>query len=363
MMQFAKMFRVVLPGVLAAACSVSVMATETAAAALKTVQARSTASAERAQADAVVEAVRQTQISAQVAGAITEILVRPGDSVKAGQVLVRLDARAAQQQANASQAQVEAANASLAVAEKDWQRSQQLAAQHFISAAQLDKARAQYLAAAAETRAQIAAAGAVRTQSGFYTLTAPYSGVVSEVPAMPGDMAMPGKPLLTMYEPGALRVTAMIPEQQAARLRKDGAVQVSWQQSGVQPAAISLTQFTVLPAADPASHSIQLRAALPNTVQGLRPGMFARLSLALDNGNAQNAQGTPARILVPRSAVIRRAELSAVYVVQGSKILLRQVRTGPQQGEEIEILSGVNAGDVLAAEPQVAARLASGGQP
>jgi RND family efflux transporter MFP subunit len=246
------------------------------------------------------------------------------------------------------------------VAEKDWQRSQQLAAQHFISAAQLDKARAQYLAAAAETRAQIAAAGAVRTQSGFYTLTAPYSGVVSEVPAMPGDMAMPGKPLLTMYEPGALRVTAMIPEQQAARLRKDGALQVSWQQSGVQPATLNLTQFNVLPAADPASHSIQIRAALPNTVQGLRPGMFARLSLALDNGNAQS---TPARILVPRSAVIRRAELSAVYVVQGSKILLRQVRTGQVQGEEIEILSGVNAGELLAAEPQQAARLSSGGKP
>ncbi|WP_374519425.1 efflux RND transporter periplasmic adaptor subunit [Undibacterium squillarum] len=360
MMQFAKMFRVVLPGLLAAACSVSVMAAEAAAPALKTVQARSTGAAGQAQADAVVEAVRQTQISAQVAGAITEILVRPGDSVKAGQVLVRLDARAAQQQANASQAQAEAANASLAVAEKDWQRSQQLAAQHFISAAQLDKARAQYLAAAAETRAQIAAAGAVRTQSGFYTLTAPYSGVVSDVPAMPGDMAMPGKPLLTMYEPGALRVTAMIPEQQAARLRKDGALQVSWQQSGVQPATLNLTQFTVLPAADPASHSIQIRAALPNTVQGLRPGMFARLSLSLDNGNAQS---TPARILVPRSAVIRRAELSAVYVVQGSKILLRQVRTGQVQGEEIEILSGVNAGELLAAEPQQAARLSSGGKP
>ncbi len=359
-MQFAKMFRVVLPGLLAAACSVSVMAAEAAAPALKTVQARSTGAAGQAQADAVVEAVRQTQISAQVAGAITEILVRPGDSVKAGQVLVRLDARAAQQQANASQAQAEAANASLAVAEKDWQRSQQLAAQHFISAAQLDKARAQYLAAAAETRAQIAAAGAVRTQSGFYTLTAPYSGVVSDVPAMPGDMAMPGKPLLTMYEPGALRVTAMIPEQQAARLRKDGALQVSWQQSGVQPATLNLTQFTVLPAADPASHSIQIRAALPNTVQGLRPGMFARLSLSLDNGNAQS---TPARILVPRSAVIRRAELSAVYVVQGSKILLRQVRTGQVQGEEIEILSGVNAGELLAAEPQQAARLSSGGKP
>lgn len=359
-MQFAKMFRVALPGLLAAACSVSVMAAEAAAPALKTVQARSTGAAGQAQADAVVEAVRQTQISAQVASAITEILVRPGDSVKAGQVLVRLDARAAQQQANASQAQAEAANASLAVAEKDWQRSQQLAAQHFISAAQLDKARAQYLAAAAETRAQIAAAGAVRTQSGFYTLTAPYSGVVSEVPAMPGDMAMPGKPLLTMYEPGALRVTAMIPEQQAARLRKDGALQVSWQQSGVQPATLNLTQFTVLPAADPASHSIQIRAALPNTVQGLRPGMFARLSLSLDNGNAQI---TPARILVPRNAVIRRAELSAVYVVQGSKILLRQVRTGQVQGEEIEILSGVNAGELLAAEPQQAARLSSGGKP
>ncbi len=94
--------------------------------------------------DGVVEAVRQTVVAAQVAGAVVALAVKAGDKVKAGQVLVRLDARAAEQNAAASAAQVQAARAALDAATRDYERQKQLFEKNYISQAALDQAEAQY---------------------------------------------------------------------------------------------------------------------------------------------------------------------------------------------------------------------------
>ncbi len=162
--------------------------------------------------DAVVEAVRQTVIAAQVPGAVTALDVKAGDVVKAGQELARIDARAAEQSANASEAQVKSAQALLDVARKDFERQQQLFQKNYISQAALERAESQFKAAQAQAAALLSQAGAARTQSGFYVVRAPYAGIVAEVPATVGDMAMPGRTLMTLYAPGALRVTAAVPQ-------------------------------------------------------------------------------------------------------------------------------------------------------
>ncbi len=118
--------------------------------------------------DGVIEAVRHTTIASQVSGAIVQLPVQAGDAIKAGQLLVRIDARAAQQDANASKALVEAARANLALAEKDYDRQKLLFEKNYISQAQLDRAQAQLKSSAAQANAQIAQASAVQTQSGFY---------------------------------------------------------------------------------------------------------------------------------------------------------------------------------------------------
>jgi RND family efflux transporter MFP subunit len=156
-------------------------------------------------AEGAVEAVRQSVISSQVAGTIQRLAVKAGDTVKAGQLLASIDARAANQTAAASGAQVDAARAELEVATRDYARQKQLFEQKFISQAALDRAEAQFKSARAQSNSLVAQAGAAVTQSGFYTLTAPYAGLVAEVPAMPGDMAMPGRALMTIYDPLQLR--------------------------------------------------------------------------------------------------------------------------------------------------------------
>ena len=193
--------------------------TQVAAAKIATVAVQGTAgSANETSLDAVVEAVRQTTVSAQVPGAIVSLLVQAGDRVRAGQALVRIDARAAQQNVAGSAAQVEAAQAVLNVASKELDRQKQLLAKQYISQASLERTQAQWLAAQAQVKALQAQTRVAEAQSGFFVLSAPYAGIVSDVTATVGDMAMPGRPLLVLHDPSALRVVASVPQSMLAGL-------------------------------------------------------------------------------------------------------------------------------------------------
>jgi len=298
--------------------------------------------------DGVVEAVRQTVVAAQVAGAVTAIDVKAGDTVKAGQVLARIDARAAEQNASASDAQVRSAQALLDVASKDFERQQQLFQKQYISQAALERAESQFKATQAQAAAMLAQAGAARTQSGFYVVRAPFSGVVSEVPVALGDMAMPGRALLTLYEPGALRVTVAVP--QTALTQPVRGVKVEFPGLPDAQRWLTPTQVQVLPTVDAGTHTVQLRLGLPSGYAGVAPGMFARVWLPA-------VRGASGRLYVPASAIVRRAELTGVYVVDAKGApLLRQVRLGHGGGDMVEVLSGVAAGERVALDPQAAAR-------
>lgn len=312
---------------------------------------RSSTAASLSGFDGVVEAVRQTVVAAQVAGAITALEVRAGDTVRAGQVLARIDARSAEQTASASDAQLRQAQALLDVASKDFERQQQLHRKQYISQAALERAESQFKAAQAQAAALQAQAGAARTQSGLHVLRAPYAGVVADVPVSPGDMAMPGRALMTIYEPGALRVTAAVPQSAWA-----GPVQgVRVEFPGLPEARrwFDAREVQPLPTVDAATHTLQLRMPLPAGLQGVAPGMFARVWLPAPSG----AQAAAGRLFVPRAAVVRRAEMSGVYVLDAKGVpLLRYVRLGPSVGDEVEVLSGVSAGERVALDPQAAAR-------
>jgi RND family efflux transporter MFP subunit len=299
--------------------------------------------------DGVVQAVRQTAVAAQVAGAVVALGVKAGDAVKAGQVLVRLDARAAEQTAAAGAAQVLAARATQEAATRDFERQQQLFQQNYISKAALDRAEAQHKAALAEAAAQLAAAGAARTQSGFYVVKAPYDGIVSDVAVVLGDMAMPGRALLTVYDPRSLRVSVAVPQTVAARLKAGAALQVEL--PGTTAGRITPVKTQLLPTVDPATHTLELRLDLPAGMTGATPGMFARAWLPM--------AGSPgARLYVPSRSVVRRAELTAVYVLgSDGRALLRQVRLGPASGDNVEVLTGLSAAERVVLDPQAAARL------
>ncbi len=319
------------------------------AAPLQTVTVAPAAAQRSHTAEGVVEAVRQSAIAAQVPARITEIRARAGDAVKGGQLLVRLDARTASDQLAASQAQVAAAQAQLDAARKDFERNRRLFEKRYISQAAMEQAEAQFKAAEAQARSTTAQAGVASTQTSFTTLVAPYSGIVAVVNAEVGDMASPGLPLMTIYDPTELRVVAQLPESYAQHLVRDQPVRISFAGGPDGPRIVETTRMVLLPTADPSTHTRQVRLTLPAGLPGLAPGLFARASFALALPDA-------VRISVPTRSLVRRPEFSAVYVIDANgHAQLRQVRPGRETGDKVEILTGLRPGDRVAVDPVAAA--------
>ena len=301
--------------------------------------------------EGVVEALHETVLAAQVAGSVVALPVQAGDKVRAGQILMRIDARAAEQSAAAGAAQARAAAAAVDEATRDFERQRQLFAQGFISQAALDRAEAHFRTAQAEASAQLANARAARTQSDLHVVVAPYAGVVAKVSVVLGDMALPGRPLLTMYDPSALRVTAAIPL--SAATSWNSTIGPRAQIPAAAPDLIQPTRAQWLPMVDAASDTVELRLELPPDTRAA-PGMFARawLPRAAERGVADAP-----RLFVPSQALVRRSDVVAVYVIGADgKPQLRQVRPGHAASGEVEILSGVAMGERIALDPQAAAR-------
>lgn len=300
-------------------------------------------------AEGVVEAVRQSTLAAQIAGQIVELKVKVGDSVKAGQVLLRIDPRAAEQVVSGSQSQLAEAQAGLTNALRGFERNKQLFAQHFISKAGLDQAELDYKAAQARVGALQASAGQASTAKTFTTITAPYAGVVAATPIEVGDMATPGRPLLTLFDPASMRVIATLSQSSLREVNLQLPVQVE------VPAAkrrLTAKQVTLVPLADSRTHTTKLRLELADTAQ-LLPGQFAR---------AYFATGVARKLVIPEAAVLRRSEVTAVYMQgAGGQAQLRQIRVGDASGDGyIEVLAGLREGERIALDPVKAGLLSNG---
>lgn len=331
-----------------------------AATALQTVAAQSEGSRDDYTADANIEAVRDSRIVAQASGRITEIVVRAGDHVQAGQVLMRIDPSLAAQQVAGSQAQVAQAQAMLASARADYQRAQRLYAKQYLSAAALEHAEAQFKAAEAGARALTAQAAAANVQAGYYTVRAPYAGWVAQVNVAVGDTAAPGAPLADMYDPAALRVTVQLPESVVERLDRAAQAVVELPNAPAAAQRQTGTRVTVLPALDATTHSATVRVDLPPQSAAVLPGQFARVHFALKPATGDDAAASKARVLVPLKAVVRRGELTGVYVVNAQGAAqLRQIRLGREQGDRVEVLAGLAVGERVALDPVAAAQAAA----
>lgn len=292
-------------------------------------------------AEGLVEAVKQATVSAEISGRIIELKFDVGDFVQKGMVIARIDESVVGPQLASSQAQVAQARALLENARAQNERAKQLFAQKFISQAAMDKANSEFKAAQAQAQASSAGAGQAAATRKFATIVAPFSGVVSTRHIELGEMAQPGKPLLTGFDPKDLRVEVSVPQYKVPQVRalSRASIEIPSLKKWVKAA-----QITIQPSADIKTHASRVRLDLPEGLRDVYPGMFARAHFAV---------GRAAKLLVPAAAVLRRSELTAVYVV-GAKdqIQLRQVRLGEAAGEgQIEVLAGLVQGESVALDP------------
>lgn len=278
-------------------------------------------------AEAVVEAVKQATLAAQVSGRVVEARFDAGARFKAGEVLMRLDAREAQQGVAGAQAQLAQAQAQL-------ERTRSLFAQKFMSQAALDRAEADYKTAAA-------GAGQTAVASSHANIIAPFAGIVAQRHVEPGEMATPGKTLLTVFDPQGLRVVANIPQARQGEVRQALRARIEFPETGQW---LDAARVEMLPTADGTTHGVRARAYLPADTGGALPGMFVRAHFVI---------GKTKKLLVPASAILRRGELTGAYVIDDKgQPHLRQVRIGEAVGDgAIEVLAGLAAGEKVALEP------------
>ena len=292
-------------------------------------------------ADAVIESLHEATVSAQIAGQVTQILVDAGDRVRRGQVLARIDTREVDAQVASARAQVAQAEAALAQAQLNYDRTKSLVAQNFLSQSALDKADADLKTARAALEAARAGTTQATTGRSFAELRAPIDGVVTQRLMEPGELATPGRGVVAIHDPAALRAVGTIPQFVLPRTaRVDTAViELPSVQQRVKAARV-----TVLPAADPRLLSTQVRADLPaDAPAGVVPGTAAKVLVPI---------GRSRKLVVPSAAVVRRSELTAVYVVSDGSRQLRQVRVGSAVADgAVEVLAGLSAGERVALDP------------
>jgi RND family efflux transporter MFP subunit len=310
--------------------------------------------------DGALQPVRQATLAAQTGGNVLSLSVKAGDRVRAGQAIARVDERDAQaglqrSDAAVAQASAEAQNARLAA-----ERTRTLRGQGFVSQAALDQAETALKAALSGVQQAQAGRSQAALQRGFATVTAPFDAVVLATHLEAGDLATPGRAIATVYAPGALRAVVQVPASMAAAARSASSVQVELADGRrVAPSSRSL-----LPGADAVSQTVEWRLELPPADAAAQlPGQAVRVHFQGTAAPAASAASgasasTAAPLVLPNAALLRRGELTAVYLVQGERFVLRAVRTGAPRGAAgTEVLAGLKPGDRFATDA-VAAGLA-----
>lgn len=326
---------------------------------VQTVQARVVESRQRqvamnVRSTGTVHARETAVLSAQVVGRIQQILVRAGDSVRAGQTLVVLDDAALRASADQAQAAVKAAQSKEAAAQtgaklaaSTLERYRQLQSEKSVSSQEMDEVARRAEAATASldaARAQTSAAQAqehgARTMLGYTSLTAPFGGVVTARMADPGTMASPGVPLLQVDRAGTLQLQVAVDESMIATIHQGMKTQIAIDDDS--SAELLGTVAEIVPAADASSHSFLVKIDLPSSTQ-LRAGVY---------GTAEFANGVRQAILIPSSAAVLRGSLDCAYVLDSRGISqLRYLTLGAHHGNLVEVLSGVSSGEKLVDAP------------
>lgn len=294
--------------------------------------------------DGVIQPVKQSTVSAQAAGRMVSLVVKAGDKVRSGQLLATIDDRETQTGVQRSQAQVAQAQAELRNAQANFDRTRDLQGKGFVSAAALDTADAQLKAALAGRDQAGAGAKQSALAQGFTRVVAPFEGWVLQTHAEAGDLAVPGKPLLTLYAPLPIRTVVQVPVSRSAVARGASAVEVLVQESAATAKWVRPVATSVVPTADQVSQTIEWRLEMPaETAKQLMPGQQVRVRFVGSRAE---------RMVIPTQAVLRRGELTAVYVAAGKSFALRAVRLGADHGPDgVEVVAGLATGERVATDP------------
>jgi membrane fusion protein (multidrug efflux system) len=262
-------------------------------------------------------------IEAKITGRVEQMPISLGQTVKSGELLALLETREIQ-------ARLEQAMAVRDQARQDLKRFAALVKQSAVTQQEFD---------AVQTRARVAEASVTEAESllGYAKVTAPFAGVVSRKLAEVGDLATPGRPLLELENPGALRFEADVPEDLIDRVQMNDKLTV---RMAASTNVIAGAVCEIAPVADPSSRTVLVKLDLPN-IPGLRNGQFGRVAIPVAEVHA---------LRVPATAVVVRGQMELVIVATNRQAQLRLIKTGKHLGDAVEVVSGLSPGEQIVSE-------------
>ncbi len=315
-----------------------------------------------------VIAVSTAQVAARTTGTVMQVEVREGDNVKRGQMLARLDQRELAARSNAALAgaqgaaagveqarkAVAAAQAQADVLQKTYDRYAYLKEQKSVSPQEFDEVTAKYQGSQAnleQAKAGLrqAEAGASQAESeshaaqdvaSYTRIVAPFDGRVIRRTVEPGSLVSPGMMLFVVEDTSRYQLEATLPAEAQATVKKNGAARVQLDALGGKPLGGKVAEIEA--GADPASHTLKARIDFRSD-SGVQSGMF---------GRAFFSQGEKRALMVPDEALVSRGQLRGLYVVgDGNLMHWRVVTMGKKLGSQVEVLSGLNEGEVVVLNP------------
>jgi RND family efflux transporter MFP subunit len=291
----------------------------------KTATARYAPIAPRIDIVGTTASAEKINLSARIGGYVRELFASAGDAVKKGQVLVTLDDRELREQFAAAEGQHKQAEA-------EFNRTRQLLA----AKAATEQAMTSAESALTAARAQLERARVMLT---YAQIASPIDGIVTDRRVEVGDLANPGQPLVSVYAPEQMQIEVPVPVRLVEKLPLGTNVEVTLD----RPARVFHGRVReIVSEFDPLSRTQLVKVRIEDAGGAVLPGTFGRIWV----------EGVPRpSALVPASAVYRVGQLEMVQVARDGRALRRIVRTGPRQGDQVEILSGLNDGEPVLVTP------------
>lgn len=284
-----------------------------------------------------IQAKNSADLSTRMMGFVKKVHVNVGDKVKKGQLLVSinntdLQAKKAQVDASIAQAQTAFINA-----EKNYNRFKNLFASSSISQKEMDDMTANYQMAKAGLESAKQMKNEINAQFTYSNIKAPFSGIITNKNIDAGDMANPGMPLVSLESPKDFEVLAMVPETEISEIEKGTDVNV------LVKSIYKTVKGKVIEVSTSAKNTggqYLVKVNLEKTNVSILSGMFATVQFPLEQKTKSEM------VLIPMDVIVKNGQLSGVYTVsQTNRALLRWLRLGRTYGNNVEVLSGLNANE------------------
>ena len=294
-----------------------------------------------------VEPEHSVEVRAQTSGLLQEVLFREGDKVENGQLLFRIDARAAQAALDQARANLARDQAQLREAQAQRERLEPLAEKEYITRQEYAQAVASAQALAATVQANRAQVDAARVQLGYSAIRAPIAGRTGNLAVKEGNLvsATATAPLIVINAIQPVLAALNIPQQHLDEVRRQSAagdmrVELSREQGGATVAEGKVVFIDN--AVNAQTGTVLLKARVPNETEALWPGEFvaARVILKVE----------PEAVVVPAVAVQPGQQSAFVYVVDGGKARAQPVKVARQIGSQAVIGEGLKGGEQVITE-------------